>query len=64
MDIRYTAQRAGRSVRYGFRAAVGEAGALAHTASRVRESGPEREQLIQSGKSAGAALLAWVVVNR
>lgn len=31
------------------------------TASRVREQGPEREQLIQSGKSAGAALLAWVV---
>ncbi|MBO0830279.1 MAG: hypothetical protein J2P24_21100 [Streptosporangiales bacterium] len=54
-------QHALRQVRYGLRSARSEVAALVRTASRVREQGPEREQLIQSGKSAGAALLAWVV---
>lgn len=61
MDVLYATARAGRWIRYGLRSARDEVAGLVRSAGRVREPGPEREQLIQSIKSAGAALLAWIV---
>lgn len=61
MEIRYALTQTGRWIRYGVRSAWGEAVGLVRSAGRARAAGPEREQLIQSGKSAAAALIAWVI---
>lgn len=61
MDIRYATARAARHARYGMYAAWREITAVAGSAALVRRPGRERGLLIQAGKSAGAALLAWVV---
>lgn len=63
MDLRYVTAEAGRHARYGIHAARREIAALAGSAGRIRRPGRERGLLIQAGKSAGAALLAWVVAT-
>lgn len=61
MDVRHAVVETARWVRYGCHYIRNEAVALARSAGRVRHPGAEREQLIQSAKAAGAALLAWVL---